>query len=315
MSGVRVAVVDIGTNSTRLMVAEVAGPLEAEPRVAELARRSNVTRLGHLLERTGRLDSEAMERVERVLGSYRSEVDALGVDATTGVMTSAVREAANGPAFVRRVRERHGFDVRAISGDEEAHLTYRGATAGRSTGASRTVVIDVGGGSTEIVVGSGREVVFHASTPAGVVRLSERHLRGDPPGPAELDALAADVAAILAAHLPGPATEGVEHAIGVAGTATSLASIDQALEPYDPARVDGYLVSLDACERMLARLAAVGEDRRRSVPGLHPDRAPTILAGAVILPAVVRAFGLDSFEASESDILRGEALRYAAASS
>ncbi|MFN8174277.1 MAG: Ppx/GppA phosphatase family protein [Solirubrobacteraceae bacterium] len=311
----RIAVVDIGTNSTRLLVADVGRARSGGPAFAELARRSTVTRLGQGVDRTGRLDPGAMERVERVLDGYRAEADALGAEATTGVMTSAVREAANGAEFVRRVRGRHGFAVRAIPGEEEARLTYRGAIDGRAGDDGRVVVIDVGGGSTEVVVGSGERVAFHVSTPAGVVRLSERHLRGDPPSAAELSALEADVSSILDATLPADVRDAAGQAIGVAGTATSLASIDQALEPYDPARVDGYEVTLAACERILGRLARMTEERRRAVPGLHPDRAPTILAGAVILPAVVRAFGLDRFEASESDILRGEALRYAAASS
>jgi len=310
VSTVRVAVVDVGTNSTRLLVAET-DPRAPRGRFEELVRRSNVTRLGHGLERTGRLDHEAMERVERVLGSYRAEVDGLDADIRTGVMTSAVREAANGPEFVRRVRERHGFDVRAISGEEEARLTYRGATAGRGDD-GRIVVIDVGGGSTEIVVGAGDDVLFHTSTPAGVVRLSERHLRADPPSPEELEDLAGDVASILSSALPDRARAGVKQAIGVAGTATSLASIDLALEPYDPARVEGHAVSLRTCARILGELSRMTERRRREVPGLHPDRAPTILAGAVILPAAVSAFGLRGFVASESDLLRGEAMRCAA---
>ncbi len=312
MSAVRVAVVDIGTNSTRLLIAEVGDARGTAPAFTELARHSNVTRLGHGLERTGRLGDEAMERVHRVLGSYRTEVDEIGVAGTTGVLTSAVREAANGPAFVGEVRERHGFDVRTISGDEEAHLTYRGATAGRPDAARPLVVIDVGGGSTEIVVGRGGEVAFHVSTRAGVVRQSERHLHADPPAAAEIAALAEDVDAILAAAVPAAARAGVEHAIGVAGTATSIAAIDQALEPYDPARVHGYVVSLATCDAVLARLAGMTDAERRAVPGLHPDRAPTIVAGVVILSAVVRGFGLDRFETSEADLLRGEALRYAA---
>lgn len=312
MSAVRVAVVDIGTNSTRLLVAEVADAHGPAPAFRELARHSNVTRLGEGLERTGRLDAEAMERVHRVMASYRAEVDRIGVDGTTGVLTSAVREAANGPAFVREVRQRHGFDVRTISGDEEAHLTYRGATAGRPDADRAVVVIDVGGGSTEIVVGRDGEVAFHVSTRAGVVRQSERHLHADPPTAAEIAALAADVEAILAAEVPAEARAGVVHAIGVAGTATSIAAIDQALEPYDPARVHSYVVPLATADAILARLAGMTEPERRSVPGLHPDRAPTILAGVVILSAAVRAFGLDRFEVSEADLLRGEALRFAA---
>jgi len=198
------------------------------------------------------------------------------------------------------------------AGDEEAAATFAGVTSSRSGPTRGTLVVDVGGGSTEVVVGRDGDVAFHVSTLAGVVRQSERHLRGDPPAPAEIDAVAADVERVLGGAVPPAARAGVEHAIGVAGTATSIAAIDQALVPYDPARVHGHEVTLATCDELLGRLAAMSDAERRTVPGLHPDRAPTILAGIVILTAVVRLFGLDRFEVSEADLLRGEALRAAA---
>jgi exopolyphosphatase/guanosine-5'-triphosphate,3'-diphosphate pyrophosphatase len=302
----RVGVVDIGTNSTRLLIADVAD----DAAVTELQRNSEVTRLGEGVDATGSLKPEAMERVFVVLERYRAAIERHGVEVTTGVLTSAVRDAANGGEFVTAVNERFGVNARVISGDEEAQLTFLGATSESDARSSDpVVVIDVGGGSTEFVIGTGREVEFHVSTQAGVVRQTERHLHHDPPAPDELDALAADVRRVIADGVPRARRARVRDAVAVAGTATSLASIDQALDPYDPAKVHGYVVTLATCRLLLARLAALTDAQRREVVGLHPDRAPTIVAGVVILIEALEAFGLDSYTASEHDILRGAALR------
>jgi exopolyphosphatase/guanosine-5'-triphosphate,3'-diphosphate pyrophosphatase len=302
----RVGVVDIGTNSTRLLIADVAD----DAAVTELQRNSEVTRLGEGVDATGSLKPEAMERVFVVLERYRAAIERHGVEVTTGVLTSAVRDAANGGEFVTAVNERFGVNARVISGDEEAQLTFLGATSeSHARSSDPVVVVDVGGGSTEFVIGTGREVEFHVSTQAGVVRQTERHLHHDPPAPDELEALAADVRRVLGDGVPRARRARVRDAIAVAGTATSLASIDQALDPYDPAKVHGYVVTLATCRLLLARLAALTDAQRREVVGLHPDRAPTIVAGVVILIEALEAFGLNSYTASEHDILRGAALR------
>jgi exopolyphosphatase / guanosine-5'-triphosphate,3'-diphosphate pyrophosphatase len=303
---VRVAVVDIGTNSTRLLVAEVD-----DGRVTELERRTTITRLGQGVDRTGALAPEAMERVFAALEAYREAVDAHGgADRTVGVLTSAVRDASNGAQFAQVVRERFGVDARTIPGEEEARLTFLGATSERppADGDAPVVVIDIGGGSTEFVVGTAGEVRFFTSTQAGVVRMSERHVEHDPPREDELAAIAADARGVFAAGLPPEARAGVAGAIAVAGTATSLAAIDQDLEPYDPARVHGHRLSRATIDRLARRLAALTEEQRRDVRGLHPDRAPTIVAGALLLGEALDAFGLEATEVSEHDILRGAAL-------
>ncbi|HEV2062688.1 MAG TPA: Ppx/GppA phosphatase family protein [Solirubrobacteraceae bacterium] len=303
----RVAVVDIGTNSTRLLVADVE-----DGRVTrELERESRVTRLGQGVDASGTLAPEAMERVFAVLEDYRSAIDAHGADATTAVMTSAVRDASNGAAFAEAVRERFGLDARTLAGDEEAALTFMGATSERQ-GAEEAVVVDIGGGSTEIVAGRAREVSFFASLQVGVVRQTERHVRSDPPTPDELTALATEVEETIAREVPAEVRERVRDAIAVAGTATSSAAIDLALDPYDPDAVHGHVLTLARLEELLARLAQMPNDERREVVGLHPDRAPTIVAGIAILVEVLRAFGLEEVEVSEHDILRGAALRRAA---
>ena len=308
----RVAVVDIGTNSTRLLVADVDGG-----RVTELDRRSIVTRLGQGVDANGHLADEPMQRVFAALDQYRRAIDEHGATRVVGVLTSAVRDAANGPEFMERVRRDYGVDARTIRGDEEARLTFLGATSERDGDgdAGPVVVIDIGGGSTEFVVGSGRDVSFHVSTQAGVVRQSERHIASDPPRGEELDELAEEVRGIIEAEVPAEVRRSVTGAIAVAGTATSLAAIDQELDPYDPERVHGYRLSLARCQAILDRLAAMTDDERRHVTGLHPDRAPTIVAGAVLLIQALRAFDLDAAEVSEHDILRGAALEAASAAS
>ena len=301
----RVAVVDIGSNSTRLLVADVS----ADGALTELERRSKVTRLGDRVERTGRLADDAMERVFATLATYRELIDAHAARETVAVLTSAVRDAANGAQFAARVRDGYGLDARTIRGDEEARLTFLGATSERPPDdATPTVVIDIGGGSTELVVGTGHDVGFHVSTQAGVVRHTERYIATDPPTAAELRALAADARAIFVAAVPAGVRETTLAAIAVAGTATSLGAIDLDLERWMPDTMHGHRLTLASCAGILERLAALPESQRRTVRGLHPDRAPTIIAGVVMLIEALRAFGLDSTEVSDHDILRGAAL-------
>jgi len=307
----RIGVVDIGSNSTRLLVADVT----RDGRVCELERRSTVTRLGQGVDASGALADAAMDRVFAALDAYGELLDAHGARARTAVLTSAVRDAANGSAFTQRVAETYGLDARTLSGDQEAQLSFLGATSERdhAKDGAPLVVIDIGGGSTEFVVGQGGSVSFHVSTQAGVVRQSERHLTVDPLDADELQRLAADARAIYDAALPGDVRAGVGAAVAVAGTATSCAAIAQGLEPYDPALTHGYVLEVAELEALGARLGAMPEAARREVPGLHPDRAPTIVAGITLLIEALGVLGLDRCEVSEHDILRGVALQRAGA--
>ncbi len=299
------AVVDIGTNSTRLLVAEVDGSIGT---IDELVRHSTVTRLGEGVDATGRLSQQAIDRVLATLATYRAEMDSLGCTANLAVLTSAVRDAENGRAFAERVKNEYGLDARVLTGEQEAQLTFRGAMSGRAAPEERTVVIDIGGGSTEFVVGLGSEIGFHTSLHAGVVRMSERHIHSDPPDGDDLQDLATDVRETFAEGLPADVRESVEHAIAVAGTATSAASIGMELDPYDRSKVHGYTLELGTVEMLLARLADMTEEDRREVTGLDPSRAPTIVAGMILLQEAMRAFGLEAAEVSEHDILAGGAL-------
>jgi exopolyphosphatase / guanosine-5'-triphosphate,3'-diphosphate pyrophosphatase len=300
----RVAVVDVGTNSTRLLVADVE-----DGRVTEVERATRVTRLGDGLEATGRLGDAPMARVLDAVAGYRERMDACGVQASLAVLTSAVRDADNGAGFTAQVAE-HVPDARTITGEEEAALSFAGATSERS-GDAELAVIDIGGGSTELVTGHGDRVDFHVSMQAGVVRLGERHLHGDPPQSGEVASLVEDFRAILADALPQDVAAHVPAAVAVAGTPTSAAAIDLGLEPYDPARTHGHVLELTTLEEQLAFLAAMPLSERRRVPGLHPDRAPTIVAGVAMLMECLRAFGLERVEVSEHDLLRGAALALA----
>ncbi|HTZ85472.1 MAG TPA: Ppx/GppA phosphatase family protein [Solirubrobacteraceae bacterium] len=306
----RVAVVDIGSNSTRLLVAEVN---QQTGSIEELVRDSRVTRLGEGVDSSGALAAAAIDRVSNVLHDYHRAIAEHDCSANLAVLTSAVRDAENGADFAKRVREEFELDARVLSGDEEAQLTFLGAMSTRPKDSADmpTVVIDIGGGSTEFVVGHNRTAGFHVSLHVGVVRMSERHINSDPPRPDELQKLAADVRSNFQVGLPEDQRKAVQRAIAVAGTATSAASIDQELDPYDPDRVNGYALTLGTVEMLLARLADMDEAKRRQVVGLHPDRAPTIVAGMIVLGEAMRAFGLDEVEVSEHDILYGGALRLA----
>ncbi len=299
-----VAVVDIGSNSTRLLIAA----LEDHRVTDELVRHSEVTRLGSGVDAEGRLREDAMQRVFSTLDGYKAEIDEHDCRAAVAVLTSAVRDSANGEQFAEEVRRRYGLEPHVLTGDQEAGLTFLGATSERDRAdRTPTLVLDIGGGSTELVIGTGSDVGFHVSTQAGVVRQTERHLHRDPPDPGEMDELVTDVRAILADNVPAGERDAVGHGIAVAGTATSLAAIAQQLDPYDPERVHGYLLSAAECDRILGELAAMTLDERRHVPGLQPGRAPTIVAGVLIFREVLALFGLDRIEISEHDILRGAA--------
>jgi exopolyphosphatase / guanosine-5'-triphosphate,3'-diphosphate pyrophosphatase len=307
----RIAVADLGTNSTRLLVADVA----PDGRLTQLERHTTVTRLGEGVDGSGRLAPAAMQRVYDTLTTYREIADAAGAERRIAVATSAVRETDNGPELAAHVRDRIGFDVRTIDGDEEARLTFLGSTSERpghaaaGADAPTTLVIDIGGGSTELVSGQpGAAPAFHVSTRLGSVRQTERHLRHDPPRHDELEALADEACVILADALPATVKTNVGHVIAVAGTPTSLAAIDQELDPYDPERVDGYVLELATAERILAELAVLPLERRRELAGLHPERAPTIVAGVAILVEALRLIGVREVEVSEADILDGAAL-------
>ncbi len=251
----RVGVVDLGTNSTRLLVADVD-----EGRVEEVARRTQITRLGEGVDERRKLLPLPIARVRNVLADYRRELDELGAERVLAVGTSAIRDAENGEAFLGEVEWSYGFVTRLLSGEDEAELTFRGVADGRSLEAE-TLVLDVGGGSTELITAGAR-----TSLDLGCVRLTERF----------------------------------------------LAALDLGLAEYDPDRVHGHRISAQGVREQLDRLASLPLAERRELPALEPERAPVIVAGAVIVREVLARYGLDGLEASERDILHGAALEAAA---
>jgi exopolyphosphatase/guanosine-5'-triphosphate,3'-diphosphate pyrophosphatase len=287
----RVGVVDLGTNSTRLLVADVDGE-----HVVEVSRRTVITRLGEGVDERRKLLPLPVARVRNALSDYRRELEQLGAERVLAIGTSAIRDAENGEAFLGEIEWSYGFATRLLSGDEEAELTRRGVVNGRAVG-DDTLVLDVGGGSTELITAAER-----TSIDVGSVRLTERHLRSDPPTPEELEAAARTVWAAL------PPLEASD-AIGVAGTVTTLAALE--LGGYDPDRVHGYRLTREAVGALLEGLASLPLAERRRLPGLEPDRAPVIVGGALVVREVLDRYGLDGLEASERDLLHGAALEAA----
>jgi exopolyphosphatase / guanosine-5'-triphosphate,3'-diphosphate pyrophosphatase len=276
---VRVAAVDLGTNSTRLLVADANGALE------EVVRRLEITRLGEGVDARRLLLPIAIARVRNVLVDYRREAESLGAERVLCIATSAVRDAENGEAFLGEIEWSYGFTTRLLSGEEEAEMTLRGI-GGVEAG---TLVVDIGGGSTEVqVVGAG----VGASLDVGCVRMTERF--GE-----DVAAVRAHVRGLLPAARP-------ERAVGVAGTVTTLAALDLGREEYDPERIHGHVLSRGAVEEQTARLVAMTVGERARI--MEPGRAPVIVAGAAILGEVLAFYGLDGIRASERDILHGAAL-------
>jgi exopolyphosphatase/guanosine-5'-triphosphate,3'-diphosphate pyrophosphatase len=278
---IRVAAVDLGTNTTRLLVADVE-----DGHVEEVVLRQQITRLGEGVDARRRLLPLPIARVRNVLAEYRREAQALGAERVLAVATSAIRDSENGEAFLGEIEWSYGFTTLLLSGDDEAALIRRGVG---DVGAD-TLIFDVGGGSTELILGD-----WHASIDVGSVRLTEKF--GE-----DVEAIAAHMRPLLPSR-PRPT-----RAIGVAGTVTSLAALDLGLAEYDRERVHGHVLTLEGVNAQLERLAALPLAERRKVPALDPERAPVIVAGAVIVREILRHFDLDAVEASERDILHGAAL-------
>ena len=299
----RVAVIDLGSNSTRLLIADVA-----DRTVTERERRSEVTRMARGVDLSSQLSAEAVEDVCAVVAEFVDTCNKQGVERIVAVATSAVRDSSNGEAFVAELRERFGFTAQLLSGEKEARMTYLGATAERVMGDQRTLVFDIGGGSTELIVGTGSEPTSFRSMQVGVVRHSERYLNADPPEPAGLEQLANDVREQISATTDTQHPLAADLGIAVGGTPTSLAAIDLALDPYDPELVHGHRLKLSTIQPILSELAAMPLEDRQRTTGLQSGRAPTIVAGVVILVTVMRSFGLTEIEVSETDLLHGAAI-------
>ncbi|MBJ7347315.1 MAG: hypothetical protein JHC87_01955, partial [Thermoleophilaceae bacterium] len=255
----------------------------------------------------------ACQRVLTVLREFRAQIDGLGAERVVAVATSAMRDTTNGAEFRDRIASETNINADVIEGDQEARLTFTGASySAAAANDAPTLVIDIGGGSTELVIGRGDQLDFHTSTQIGAVRQGERHLHSDPPSAGELGTLGDEVQMMIAAAVPPDVLTLARQAVAVAGTPTALAAVDLQLEQFDPWKVHGHTLPIETVEALLAQLAALPLAQRKNVTGLHPDRAGTIVAGAAILLATMRSFGLAAVEVSEHDILYGLLLRAAA---
>jgi exopolyphosphatase/guanosine-5'-triphosphate,3'-diphosphate pyrophosphatase len=295
----RLAAVDVGTNSTRLLVADVEGGRV----VAEHARDMIITRLGKGVDRTGRFDPAALRRTLDVLAGYGATCRRLGVQRRRVVATSATRDAGNRQELLDGVRALLGVDTEVLSGEAEAATAYRGATHDLP-GEARTLVVDIGGGSTELILGT-RSPEAVMSLDLGCVRLHERHLHTDPPTAAEVAALRADAAERLARVTETLDPAAAERVVGVAGTITTVTAIGLGLDAYDPRRIHRSALGAAEIAAVAEKLAAMTVAERAAIPVMAKGREDVIAAGALLLNELVRTFGFRRVIASETDILDG----------
>jgi exopolyphosphatase/guanosine-5'-triphosphate,3'-diphosphate pyrophosphatase len=299
----RVAALDCGTNSLRLLVADIYDDV-----MADVVRRMEIVRLGAGVDRTGRLAHDALERTFKVLDDYAAMIDALEVDAVRMVATSATRDASNRDEFVTGVHARLGVGPEVITGEEEAVLSYAGATRellGDAAFEPPYLVVDIGGGSTEFVLGDADGVRAARSVDVGCVRMTERHLRHDPPTSDEVAAARGDVAAAIELAAQTVPVAEARTLLGLAGSVTTVVAIALGLAEYDPERIHHAWVGADAVHRVTAQLLSATRTERAALPVMHPGRVDVIGGGALVLDEVMAFGGFRDVVASEHDILDG----------
>ena len=295
----RVAAVDCGTNSVRLLVADLDGSTKVD-----VHREMRVVRLGEGVDQTSRLSDAALERTRLALVDYAATGASLGVTRTRMVATSATRDASNRSAFVDLVRSTLGVEPEVVSGTEEAALSFQGATSALSAADGPFLVMDIGGGSTEFVLGTS-SVEAALSVDVGCVRLTERHLRDDPPTAAQVEAARRDIDAALTRVLEAVPAAQARTAVGLAGSVTTLAALALGLETYDPERIHLSRLAAEQVNALTTSLLAMTRAERAALPVMHPGRVDVIGGGALVLQMAVDRFGLDEILVSEADILDG----------
>nr|MDT0657928.1 Ppx/GppA phosphatase family protein [Micromonospora sp. DSM 115978] len=308
------AAIDCGTNSIRLLVADLPGP-SADPTapLVEVVRRLELVRLGAGVDRTGKLAPDAIERTRVALAGYAAELAALGAERVRMCATSASRDASNADEFRAMVRATLGVEPEVVTGEEEARLSFTGAVRGLPADvASPLLVVDIGGGSTEFVVGSrpaaGTGVAgvdAAVSVDIGCVRMTERHFAGDPPPVEQIATAEADIAAAVDRALAVVPGREAATLVGLAGSVTTVAAIALGLTGYQPDRIHHARISYDEVAKVTADLLAMTAARRLAIPVMHPGRADVIGAGALVLKVIMERSGMDSVIASEHDILDG----------
>ncbi|HWG13018.1 MAG TPA: Ppx/GppA phosphatase family protein [Streptosporangiaceae bacterium] len=303
----RVAAVDCGTNSIRLLIADVDPDLAT---LTDVDRRMEIVRLGQGVDTTGRLAPEALDRTLKALRGYAELIADRGAGAVRMVATSATRDAANADEFVRRVTEVLGTGPEVLTGDEEARLSFLGATAeldasGPAPYLAPFLVADIGGGSTEFVLGADGQVASALSVNIGCVRMTERHLRDDPPSAAQIAAATADIDAAITRAAAVVDTTRARTLVGLAGSVTTVAGIALDLPGYDPERLHHTRLSAAQVHEVATRLLAQTRAERARIPVMHPGRIDVIGGGALILDRIMTQLGLTEVLVSEHDILDG----------
>jgi exopolyphosphatase/guanosine-5'-triphosphate,3'-diphosphate pyrophosphatase len=305
----RVAGIDCGTNSIRLLVAE----LDDDARLIELDRQMRIVRLGEGVDRTGRLTPQAIERTRLALADYAATITEFGVRRVRMVATSASRDAANAADFQAMVRTVLGAEPEVITGLAEAQLSFLGAATGLPALPDPVLLADIGGGSTELVLGSAADRTVRAahSMDVGCVRMTERHLRSDPPTQAQIEATQADLRAALERAAADVPLAEARSFVGVAGTVTTIAAIALKLPAYDPQAIHGSVIGYPAVAEVTDRLLGMTHQQRAALPVMHPGRVDVIGGGALVLRTVMEFAGVTEVIASEQDILDGIALSLA----
>lgn len=296
----KIAAIDIGTNSTKMTVADA----DSEGKLTAVSESSEVTRLGEGVDAAKRLADAAVERTLAVIQRFAEMARASGAARVVAAGTSALRDAANGPEFLRQAQERAGVEIEIITGDREAQLAYAAVHSDSSLHLpldAPLLVFDIGGGSTELILGQGSTVNQHTSLNIGAVRLTERFLHTDPPTDDEISAASRFTDHLLETFpVPGP----IPHVVGIGGTAVNLAAVTRALPKTDPDAVHAMTLSLDDVSHALARFRAVPVAERRQIPGLEPARADVIIGGALVLVRLLAYIHTDYF------IVSARGLRY-----
>jgi exopolyphosphatase/guanosine-5'-triphosphate,3'-diphosphate pyrophosphatase len=300
----RVAGIDCGTNSIRLLIADLT-----PSGLTDVVREMRIVRLGEGVDRTGSLAPQAIERTRVAVAEYAALIAEHGARRVRLVATSATRDASNRADFVAMVRTELGIDPEVVTGTEEAALSFTGAVGGLPTLRGRVLVADIGGGSTEVVLGgiATGDLLAH-SMDIGCVRMTERHLHGDPPTSVQLSAAVADIRSAIAQARREVPIASASRFVGVAGTVTTLASIVLGLDRYDPAAIHGSLLTAEQVHAVTARLSRMTHAERAAIPTMHPGRVDVIVGGALVLRTLVEESGVDEVVVSEHDILDGIAL-------
>jgi exopolyphosphatase/guanosine-5'-triphosphate,3'-diphosphate pyrophosphatase len=299
----RVAALDCGTNSLRLLVADVDGAV-----LSDVVRRMEVVRLGEGVDRTGRLSDAALARTFGVLDEYAAIIRSLDVERIRMVATSASRDASNRDEFVAGVLERLGVAPEVVTGDEEAALSFDGATRelrGTPLLAAPYLVVDIGGGSTEFVVGDDDGLRAARSVDIGCVRLTERHLVDDPPTALQVAAAIADINAAIDDVATTVPLDAARTLVGLAGSVTTVVALVLGLTEYDATLTHHARVSAEEVSAVTQRLLAATRAERAAIPVMHPGRVDVIGGGSLVLDTIMQRCGFDSVVASEHDILDG----------